>query len=567
MIRNTIIYLPIWMLFLFTSCSKDFLERAPSDFIGKEEVFSSLANAEAFLTNAYRDVPSIYIESPGNTLFNLGAGTDEGVSMLYEAVLGTTKFNYNDWNPSAFPMQSRWAQYYRSIRRINMFIENNHLIPNEAQEGSTTVRIKERLLGEAYALRALFYFQLFKMWGEVPIITHVIDPGGEETFYPREPIGNVIDLIKEDLAKAVAILPARLDAANNGRMNATFCHALLSRVLLYYASPLFNPNNDVARWQAALQATETAMQFAENNNFTLSRGESNGLQAYERIFLQLDNPEVIMHSVDFSFEDNFWGWEHYTHSLGYGGWHVEAPIQEFVDAYETDKGVSPVLGYDANNKQLVNPESDYNPQEPYAHRDPRFYQTILYHGAQWKGRAVDIRRGGRDFNEDRPRILYYWRKYCTESYNLTTNSGFVPKKFVLFRLGELYLNYAEALNESLSAPDNRVYDAVNEIRSRSDMPGLPTGLDKNQMRERIRHERRIEFAVENQRFWDVRRWKIAEITDNGPVRKVEVSANGEFTYPIYHQRRFDPARNYLFPIPQLEIDKTDGVLSQNPGWN
>jgi len=568
--RNTLKYSIIIVLFyLASACSKtDFLERAPSDFIDKEEVFSNLANAEAFLTNAYRDFPSIYEESPSdNTFFNLGAATDEGVSMLYEAHLGATKFNYNDWNPSAFPMQSRWSRYYRTIRRLNMFIENSHLIPDEAQDGSTAIRMKDRLLGEAFGLRAFYYFQLFKMWGGVPIIDHVIDPGGEEVLFERASVDEVVNFIQQDLDRAMAILPPRLDEANRGRVTATFCQALLSRVLLYYASPLFNPAQEPSRWENAYKAAKNAIGFAESNNFILSRGDAGGLKAYERIFLQLDNSEVISHSADLAFGSHFDGWESYAHSLGYGGWHAESPIQEFVDAYEMDNGKLPVLGYDANDKPVVNPESGFDPSDPYSNRDPRFYQTILYHGARWKGREVNIKRGGLDFNEDRPRILYFWRKYCTESYNLVTNSGRVNKKFVLFRLSELYLNYAEALNEFLPAPDNRVYDAVNVIRNRSGMPDLPTGLNKDQMRDRIRHEKRIEFALENQRFWDVRRWKIAEFTDNGPVRKVEVSANDEFIYPVYHRRIFDPNKSYLFPIPQLEIDKTDGLLVQNPGWN
>src|SRR5690606_30481329 len=172
---------------------------------------------------------------------------------------------------------------------------------------------------------------------------------------------------------------------------------------------------------------------------------------------------------------------------------------------------------------------------------------------------------GNYFDRNYRRTNYYWRKYMQEDYNLGTGSGFSPRRFILFRLSELYLNYAEALNETLSAPSQEVYDAIVIIRNRAGQPDLPPGLSKEQMRERIRRERRVELAMENHRFHDIRRWKIAEHVINGSVYGVHLQ-NGIFTYPKWGDRVFDATKHYLFPVPQSEIDKNRGTLSQNPNW-
>ena len=132
------------------------------------------------------------------------------------------------------------------------------------------------------------------------------------------------------------------------------------------------------------------------------------------------------------------------------------------------------------------------------------------------------------------------------------------------RTGELYLNYAEAANE-LDGPTSLVYELVNTIRRRAKQPDLPSGLSQEQMRQKIRQERRIELCFENHRFWDVRRWMIAEEVDNGPVHRVTVDNDGNITYPVFQNRVFNKEKHYLFPIPQTEIDKNK-ALKQNPGW-
>ena len=266
-----------------------------------------------------------------------------------------------------------------------------------------------------------------------------------------------------------------------------------------------------------------------------------------------------------------WEMEHGTFDLA----NLRDFMQGLVDGGPTRSGhrfptviVSlPVLGYDASGNQQVNPSAGYDPLHPYVNRDPRFYQSIIYTGATWQGRTMDIRPGGADQGSIGGilRTFYWCRKGVLETHNLFAGSGNALRRYVLFRLAELYLNYAEAENEILSGPDATVYSAVNAIRQRAGMPDLPAGLSKDDMRKRIYHERQVELAFEGHRFWDVRRWKIAEQVDNKPVHYVAQDAAGKFSYPVFQTRTFDPGKHYLFPIPQSEIDKNPG-LTQNTGW-
>lgn len=553
-------------LLLANSCKKDYLERTPSDFINAGEVFSNIENAEAFLNNAYTYLPDFQRQTEdGGGRYKLGAGTDE-LGYQQSAFVTQTPYDFNNgnWNPVSFPLQRLWVDYFSAIRIINLFIENHNLIPEEVSSGISSR--KSRLLGEAYGLRAFYYFELFKMWGEVPIITKPLDPSIKESVnLKRNTAAEVVDFIKADLNQTIQLLPPSHNDSQYGRFTSTIGNALLSRVALYYASSLWNPAGDIQRWEVAAAQAKKTIDFATGNGYGLSIGEVGGRKSYERIFLELNNREVIW-AKNSGDSESIW-WDYYGAPLGYGAWYVDGPLQEMVDDYEMLNGEIPVLGYNSSGNQIVNPASGYDPLNPYVGRDPRFYQSILYHGAMWQGRPINVAPGGADYVNIGAiqRMNYFTRKYLLESHNLLTGAGNNYRRFAIIRLAEMYLNYAEALNEA-RGPVQEVHDAVNEIRGRVGMPKLPAGLSPAEMRERIRHERRIELAFEDHRFWDVRRWKIAEVIDNGTVHKVEVNAQGRFSYPVFQNRIFDKDKHYLFPIPQSELDKNPN-MTQNPGWN
>lgn len=528
---------------LSAGCEKDFLERAPGDFVSTEEVFSDIESAEDFLNNAYNALPDFFM--PGaDANWMLSSATDE-TEQIWDIGGDGNDFNTGNWNPQSFPLQGFWFGYYNAIRRINVFIQNYELIPND----NINVGRKERMLGEAYGLRAYYHFELMRMWGRIPVIDRVLDPSDPVgTMLSRNELNEVVDFIKADIDRAVNLLPARHPQANFGRFTSLTGLALWSRVTLYYASPLHNPNNDVLRWQAAAVAAQAAIAAAQASNYTLSIGAANEQQAYERIFLEQMNSEVIFTRTG---TENWW--DQVTQSNGNGGWAGTSPIQEMVDSYEMRNGLLPVEA-----------GSGYNDQNPYVNRDARFYQSILYHGAQWKGRAMDFTNpGGADFKTDHPPTNYFLKKFMYEPLNLFNGANSLYRPLVLMRLSELYLNYAEAINEA-SGPNATAYDYMNALRSRAELPPLPTALSQAAFRERVRRERRVELAFEGHRFWDVRRWLIGTTVNNGPIHQVNINAQGVYTYPV-HENRVFTERHYLFPIPQIEIDKNPDMI-QNPGW-
>jgi hypothetical protein len=260
-------------------------------------------------------------------------------------------------------------------------------------------------------------------------------------------------------------------------------------------------------------------------------------------------------------------WGHlFNHPVGYpGGWGGTNPTQELVDTYEMTDGELPATSglYDAN--------------DPYVNRDPRFAATVLYNGTNYRGRAVETNLGGLDGiekNGDATKTGYYLRKFMDESfveYSAVTGSN----NWIHIRYAEVLLNYAEAQNE-VGGPDANVYSAINEVRSRAsvNMPDLPAGLSQDEMRERIRRERRIELAFEEHRFFDVRRWGIGEQVFSGAIHGIRIGPNGELTgasaddrpYGLIEveSRTFLPAHT-LAPIPQSEIDKNP-KLNQNTGY-
>jgi len=247
---------------------------------------------------------------------------------------------------------------------------------------------------------------------------------------------------------------------------------------------------------------------------------------------------------------------------GYGGWGGNTPMQNLVDDYEMENGLP-----------VSDPASGYDPQNPYMDRDPRFYATILFNGAAYRGRQVETflpsGKDSPDGNEpwNTSPTGYYLRKFLKESISLDDWNNMGTATWRYFRYAEILLNYAEAQNEA-TGPDQSIYDAVNAVRERAGMPALPAGLSKEQMRQRIWNERRIELAYEEHRYFDVRRWMVAEIEENQIAQGISITraGNGTLTYQLKEAlggKKFLP-QHYWFPIPQDEINASNGAIEQNP---
>jgi len=530
-------------------CKKNYLDRKPSDLITEGEVFRNIENAEKFVNTIYQSLPNLY--KPGGA-WPLSSATDETNQAIDNSASGADAGNFNtgSMSPSNFPMQWQWDEFYGKIRSCNMFLNNFDKVPNDP----TYPERRNRLKGEMLVLRAYYNFQLISRWGEIPIIEQVENPfdNPDGIYFKRNTISEGIENILKDLEDAKDLLPVTYaERPNNwGRASKMIALALRGRVLLYYASPLYNKNNDQNLWARAAEACKAALDTALANGYGLNGN-------YGEIFTQYFNKEVIWsRPAPGAFGDG--GIDREMNPRGANGYGNVNPVQELVNDYEMK----------ATGLPITDPNSGFDPQRPYDGRDPRFYATILYPGCMWKGRPLNPN------GEDAPRsgqvVTNYWpRKYLLEGVNLFSGTGASDRKWVLFRTAELYLNYAEAQNEA-TGPAGEIYDALNAVRGRVGMP-VYSGGTKETLRDKIRHERRIELALEDHRFWDVRRWKIAEIVDNRDIHGVTVTGNGNvtYTYPVVEKRVFDAKRNYWLPVPQAEIDKVSGRnpdFKQNPGW-
>ena len=238
-------------------------------------------------------------------------------------------------------------------------------------------------------------------------------------------------------------------------------------------------------------------------------------------------------------------------------------------------GTVPILGYEdaAHTRPKINPASGYDDQKPYENRDPRFYATVWYNGAHFgkvKDKDVYIEsyvggRHGIDFLKQRTPTGYYVRKYVDPAMRSPADAKTLWR---IYRLAELYLDVAEAENEA-NGPTAEAYDAANATRRRAGMPDLPTGLTKDEFRERIRRERRVEMALEENRFYDLRRWGILEANsrlktamrwtkaNDGTLSNVRVQA-------VDCHATADP-KYYTLPIPRNEILRMP-LVKQNSGW-
>ena len=536
---------------LAVSCG-DFLERAPGDNMTKEELFSKIETAERYLDNAYAYLPDFQCNTEDlSGRYKLGGATDEiGFQQASGYPASPFDINLGSWNPTQMPMARNWS-------------ENYDLIPEDMSAGGASNR-KERLLGEAYGLRGYYYFLLFKQWGGVPIINSVLDPGNIESLkgIKRASAEETVNQVLSDMDEAMLHLPERHDDANFGRFTSVVAAVVKAQVKLYWASKYWNRDNDLSRWEDAAEANREALNMAEKAGYILA-------PTYTEMFNKAAISSEFIWTKNSEHYECYW-WDFYAMPLGYNAYNVDGPLQEIVDDFEMKAtGKIPVTGYNADNTQIIDETSGYDPEHPWDGRDDRFYSCILYNGAQLQGRPIDISANGKD-NINIGSIIrtnYFTRKYLDENHNLVTNASWTYRRFAIMRTSELYLNYAEALIEMGGASNlERAKELINTIRRRAKCTvELPSGLTQEQLRVKARQERRMELVFENHRFWDVRRWMIAETVDNKTVHRVAVDADGKITYPVFQKRVFDPTRHYLFPIPQTEIDK-NRALEQNPGW-
>lgn len=530
---------------IFTGCH-NILDIEPKDRI--TGIWTNEALVESYVNGMYNSLQHGYCEALWASLTdemhdvhnNGGAWTVQRGELTSDNIstLGTT----------TTPYVNKWGYAYARIRDINEFFE-------EIESSDFEEDLKDRLKGEMKFIRAYLYSELLWRYGDVPLITHVFALTDDYTTATRESYDEVVDFIVKELDEA-ALLLSRSEI-RKGRATPDATLALKSRVLLYAASPLNNPSNDRAKWEKAAEAAEALL----DKGYTL-------YPDYNKLFLEDNNEIIFGRYFTKSLNHNINGFSG-TNSL-YGGGHNH-PTENIVMDYEMANGELP-YSLDASNNIIVNPASGYDPKNPYLDRDPRFYASILYDGCIFQDHEVETFDGGIDsplssvVPWNATMTGYYLYKFIdpSKSVNLRTDDlGTNP--WIYFRYGEILLNYAEAKFELGDEDAARRY--ANLIRARAGMP--PVDASGTDLRDRIRHERRIELAFEGHRFFDVRRWKILEEVSAKQILGMQIkkAANGEKSYNIKVVAPVAYYEQHLkLPVPRTEIDKSGGALTQNAGY-
>ncbi len=537
-----IIYI-LWAVLACTSC--DVLDLKPLDKVSEADVWEDSALIELYVNASYN---SIYHEFGQDMIC---AASDE-VYCIHNW--------YNQWiiqkgeltSDNVVNLSSKmnfWGAAYTSVRSINIFFDRINDAPVETL-------IKDRMIGEMKFIRSFVYANLIWRYGGVPLITNVFDLNQDYTV-SRDSYDDCVDFIVKELDEAMALLPAKMESDSQGRASGDACKALKARVLLYAASEQNNPEHSKEKWEKAKDATEAVL----NADYSLCAD-------YQSVFLQ-DNSEIIF--ARYFTQANSTDFMLFNGRNGSNGWTGQNPTQNLVNAYEMKNGELPYL-----NEELplqVNPTSGYDEANPYVGRDPRFEASILYDGSMWAGRETEMWHGGLDSPEssigswNASKSGYAFKKFMVESIPPTGSSVKPENPWIYFRLAEFYLNYAEIMYELGDEETAREY--INKVRGRQSVQMPPVTATGLELRDKIRNERRVELAFEGHRFFDVRRWKIADQTESKALLAIDIQKS-EDGNKIYETtlllNRVFLDQHYLLPIPRAEVDKSNGCLVQNPGY-
>ncbi len=545
-----------------SSCKKDLLDVKATDRIPTNTLESDTAVFEAFVTNSYIGSRLQDKEADGtNPGFGRGFEYSMMSSMTDESVYNNDDNTWQIQRGQLAPenlgsLGVLWGRSYRSIREVNYALSVLTKIEMSAAR-------KTRLEGELKFIRAFRYLDLIRNYGRVVLmgdrVLGLTDNLQDNSLFKRSTIKEGIDYAVAQFDDAAAKLPLNNDSGwILGRATKGAALALKSRLLLYAASPLYNSGT----WGAAVTAAQAVISL---NKYSLYAG------GYRNLFLTNENNESIFARY-YTRDANHVHLEIANGPNGYSGWAGNTPMQNLVDAYLMTNGLP------ANSTNTL-----YDPAQPYANRDPRFSATILYNGAPYRERNIEtFVPGGRDSRDGKDnwnttKTGYYLKKFMNDAYPIENpwgNAGFQPWNYI--RYAEVLLNFAEAANEAYGpdvVPPGSILTAraaVNLVRARPsvNMPGIEAGIIQGDMRIAIRRERQVELAFEEHRFYDVRRWMIASVTENEPARGVVITknANGTFTYTpsvALDGRKFE-TKHYWLPIPRSEILASGNQLDQNP---
>lgn len=571
------------MLFVAWSCND--YEKYPADTYTLDYIFSPTDsvghNALDYLQySIYRTMKNGHSRFDGNNGDYLDAASDDAVtSAISETEINRLQIGQYS-AVTLVTSEMYWFDFYNSIRRATNFVNNIDVVPVLTTFGNGK-SLLQAWKAEARFLRAYFYFELVKRYGGVPLMGDVLYETGDDVQFPRNSFEECVNFIVSELDAIkdnLRTLPLANPGADAHVATKEAALALKCKVLLYAASPLFNGqtlqagNNLVGytdysaeRWK---KAADEAKAFINTFGPNGTDPKFQLISDFRDVFLNYytnQNKELIF----FRNASNARFIETKNGPVGFSGDNQSngrtSPTQQLVDAF-------PML----DGKPISAPgKYPYNPINPYANRDPRLRYTILYNGSQWLNTTLETFSGGisnPESNTQKTKTSYYSRKFMGK-FETSNNYSNHVSIWQIFRYAEILLNFAEAQNE-YSGPSSDVYQAIIDLRKRAgieagddNMYGLNANMTKEQMREIIRNERRIEMAFEEHRFYDIRRWRIAEDIFSKPLTGrviIKQSSGLEFNEIEVLNAPFQ-TRRYLHPIPYTEVIKNDNMV-QNPGW-
>jgi hypothetical protein len=585
------------ILALFSACSK-YLDPYPNGDYSTDEIWKYQNMVQGLVGSCYDNMPWNYDDNEGvflDVATDDAVSTDPGRNTRRMAVGSLT--NGND------PFLTYWDRDYRSIRQVNLFLKDRRGFNTKFLiQANVDSVVRYRLQGEAFGLRAWFYWDLLQKFGGkgigkgqmlgVPIILEPIVIG-EVTNLSRNTYDQCVNQIIADCDSAIKYLPIAhrdflvtnpsfLNYAGGrywGRLDGITMKAIKSNVYLTWASPLFNSSNDLTRWEKAAQYAKEVMDFKIN----VDGARTGGFKKDNAVNWLDPNSGEIVFSARYSSGND--AMERLFYPGGFQGYGAIGATQELVDAF-------PMM----NGYPISDSRSLYNPKDPYANRDPRFYSNIFYNMAQAKRITTNgvmytfenWANGGKDAVGAVPTnslTNYHIKKYVYMGLNWSDASvNRQPHTKMFIRWTHMVLNFAEAANKVVGPTDAAKFglsakEAMSYLRTRKTYDGAAlyttatdlylneVSSDAAKFNDFVKNERRIETCFEGKRFYDLRRWSTNLTELNKSVHKADIQKNtdGTFTYDLTKEAEVRTYKSAYLPIPYNEVLRMSN-LEQNEGW-
>lgn len=598
---NIIILLTVVASALLTTSCSDFLEKPPSVDVTIDSVYSNIVNAEKALNYAYRGIPFPFPfdQTSRNSIYAsyIDQLTDIATARIpswggslnwYKATISIANYDQLAGNDMYRAKEQWFPDYYVNIRNAFLVADNIDRVANASNT------YKQQIKAEARLIAGINYYHMFKSYGSVPFVGHALKVN-EEVDAPRRPLTVYVDSMLNLLNSTIEYLPTQMPPANEaGKLTRAAALAMIAKVHWFAASPLFNADapahpypasdpdklrhdslicfmgEDHTRWVKAAEACKAAIDQAESEGWALidtkDRGEGFN-NDYYKVFnggANRGRPEVLIGSHVYQnnvpYIPNNGIFKDYFRP---DGWKMGLPTQNLVDMYDMRETGLP----------QSDPASGFNASDPYKGLDTRFYETVVWHRSSYSGTQWQLHTDGWFYKQELNNVSGYLIRKFNPRVGAEQNVFTYP----YLRMADLYLMYAECLNEAYGPSHPDIYEYVGRVRDRAGVPNIPVYTDKIALREKILTERAVELAFEESRYYDLRRWKRTDIY-KGKIEGVKITETGsgnnislqferfDFSMALLGKQREFKSHWLLFPFPRFEVMKGYGLV-QNPGWD